>query len=470
MLRDALPTRPEARRILLGTVFSALGRGFTLPFLFIYLTAVRDIPKSTAGLLIGWFGLLTLVVAPVGGFLIDRWGARRVVLPALAIEAAAMGGLALSSGVFQFWGVLTLGALGGSTIWAGQNTILTSVTTGGERQKVFGLQFALLNLGIGVGAAISGSIVDTERPPTFQLIYLLDMLCYLAPIVVLLSMPRVGRRLVEPKPKEAGRQAGYLEVLRHRPFRRLMVFSLLLTISGYAQMEVGFTGFATSVAGVDTKIVGYAFTANTIVIVLAQLFVIRQLQGRSRSRALAVVGGIFGLAWAVLGVAGWVDGSNALISAVGVISFGAVFAVGETLLSPTQPTLVNALATDELRGRYNALAGMVWGMSAVVAPVSAGPLLQLGLSGVWLAMVIVGCVASSLIALSLRGLITREQDGGDAGDDTDVAGPAAVETDAAVAQVNAVGSAKADGAARAAGGATRDVKARNENVSASPGR
>jgi MFS family permease len=411
MFRDALPTRPEARRILIGTVFSALGRGFTLPFLFIYLTAVHDIPKSTAGLLIGWFGLLTLLIAPVGGFLIDRLGARRVVLPALAIEALAMGGLALSSNVWQFWGVLTLGAFGGSTIWAGQNTILTSVTTNSERQKVFGLQFALLNLGIGVGAAISGSIVDPTRPATFQLIYLIDMLCYLAPIVVLLSMPRVGLRLVEPKPKEAGKQAGYLEVLRHRPFRRLMVFSLLLTVSGYAQLEVGFTGFATSVAGVSTKIVGYAFTANTIVIVVAQLFVIKLLQGRSRSRALAVVGGVFGLAWAVLGVAGLIDGTNAFVSAAGVISFGAVFAVGETLLSPTQPTVVNALATDELRGRYNALAGMVWGMSAVVAPVSAGPLLQLGLSGVWLALVITGCLVSSLIALSLRGLITREQDG-----------------------------------------------------------
>lgn len=454
MLRDALPSRPEARRILTGTVFSALGRGFTLPFLFIYMTSVRDIPQSTAGLLIGWFGLLTLVIAPLGGYFIDRFGARRVVLPALAIESVAMGGLALSSNVWQFWGVLTLGALGGSTIWAGQNTILTSVTTDAERQKVFGLQFALLNLGIGVGAAVSGSIVDVDRPATFQVIYVLDMLCYMAPIVVLLSMPRVGLRLVEPKPKEAGRQAGYLEVLRHRPFRRLMVFSLLLTISGYAQMEVGFTGFATSVVGVDTKIVGYAFTANTIVIVVAQLFVIKQLQGRSRSRALAVVGGIFALAWVVLGLAGLVDGASAAISAIGVISFGAVFAVGETLLSPTQPTLVNALATDELRGRYNALAGMVWGMSAIVAPVSAGPLLQLGLSGVWLGMVIVGCLAASLIALSLRGLITREQDGGTSEPDT--AGPGAVETDAAVAQVNTVVPAS---------GAIRDEKARAESVS-----
>jgi MFS family permease len=412
MLSDVLPRRGEARRILVGTIFSALGRGFTLPFMFIYLTEVRHIAASTAGLLIGWFGLLTLIFAPIGGTLIDRFGARWVVIPALGLSGITMGGLAFASNAWQVGLALTLGALGGSTVWAGQNTILTSLTADDERQKVFGLQFALLNLGIGIGAAVSGSIVDTSRAASFQLIYILDMFCYLAPILVLLSMPRVGLRLVEPKPKQQGvRSAGYLEVLRHRPFRRLMLFSLLLTVSGYAQLEVGFTGFAISVVGVSPQIIGYAFTANTIVIVAAQLLVIRRLQGRSRTKALALVGLIFGAAWVVLGVAGLVDGRSAIFSATGVILFGAVFAVGETLLSPTQPTMVNALATDELRGRYNALAGMIWGISGIVAPVSAGPLLQLGLSGLWIGLVIAGCLAASLLALSVRPLITDEQDG-----------------------------------------------------------
>lgn len=411
VIREALPTSPQARRILLGTVFSALGRGFTLPFLFIYLTKVHHLPESTAGLLIGWFGLLTLVAAPVGGALIDRFGARRVVLPALLMEAAAMGGLAVASEAWHFWGVMTLGALASSSIWAGQNTILTSVTNDAERQKAFGLQFALLNLGIGVGAAISGSVVDVDRLSSFQLIYFLDMLCYLAPVLVLLSMPKVGLRLSAQTTAESGRPQGYLQVLRHRPFRRLMLFSLLLTVSGYAQLEVGFAGFAINVVGVTPQIIGYAFSANTAVIVLAQLFVIKKIEGRSRASSLAAVGGFFALAWIVLGLAGVVDGASAVLSAVGVISFAAVFAFGETLLSPTLPTLVNALATDELRGRYNALSGMIWGISGVIAPVSAGPLLQLGLGGLWIALVIAGCLAASLLALSLRRLVTPQEDG-----------------------------------------------------------
>ncbi len=412
MLRDALPTRPEARRMLIGTAFSSLGRGLTLPFLYIYLTEVRDLPGSTVGLLIGWFGLLTLVVSPIGGTLIDRHGARRVVLPALLLEAAGMGLLALADDTWLAWVALTLGGLGASSIWAGQTTIFSSLTGEQERQRVFGLQFALLNLGIGVGSAISGTVVDTARPGTFQLIYVLDMLCYAGPFLILASMPRVGRRLADPAQQSGGPNGkGYAEVIRHRPFRRLLIFSVLLTASGYAQLEVGFAGFATTVAGVTPQVIGYAFTANTVVIVLAQLVVIKKLQGRSRTRALAVVGAIFATAWLVLGLAGVVDGRNALVSAACVIVFGAVFATGETLLSPISPALVNALATDELRGRYNALSGMVWGLSAVIAPITAGPLLGAGLGGVWIGLVIVGTLSASLVALSLRGVITAEQDG-----------------------------------------------------------
>jgi hypothetical protein len=73
--------------------------------------------------------------------------------------------------------------------------------------------------------------------------------------------------------------------------------------------------------------------------------------------------------------------------------------------------MVNALATDELRGRYNALAGMIWGVSGVIAPVSAGPLLQYGLGGLWIGLVIAGCLTASTIALSLRRLVTPHQDG-----------------------------------------------------------
>ncbi|MEV4198038.1 MFS transporter [Micromonospora globbae] len=411
MIRRALPRRPEARRILIGTLLSAIGRGLTLPFLFIYLTDVRGLTDARAGLVIGWYGAVTLVLSPLGGSLIDRFGARRVVIPCLVIEAAGTGSLALVHSTTSAFLVMTVIAVGSSAIWSGQNTILATLTDDGERQRVFGLNFALLNLGIGVGGLISGAIIDTERPVTFQAIYVLDAVSYLTPAIILLTLPAVGRRIAAASSGDAPSTGGYFAVLRDRPFRRLVIFGLVLTTCGYAQIEVGFAAYAVRVAEVSPRVVAWALTANTVMIVLAQLVVIRRLEGRSRTGALAVVGAVFAAAWLVLGAAGVVATGNAIVAALCVVACSAIFGFGETMLSPMMPALTNALATDELRGRYNAMSSMIFGISGVIGPVTAGPLIGAADGKVWVVAVVGGCLIASLVALSLRRLLTPIQDG-----------------------------------------------------------
>jgi MFS family permease len=434
MLSAVLPARREARWLLAGTLLSAVGRGLTLPFLFIYLTDVRGLSGAAAGLAMGWMGVVSLALSPLGGTLIDRLGARWVLLPCLALMVAGSLALAVVSSAWQAFAALTVLAVGGPTVYAGQNTILATVTSEEERQRAFGLQFTMVNLGIGIGGLIAGAIVDVHRPGTFQVVYLLDAATFLVPAAILLALPAVGVRLARSSPTaatepgrqaatEPGRQAaaarraapparvGYAEVLRHRPFRRLVIFSLVLTTCGYAQIEVGFPAFATVVAGVSPRVISWALAANAFTIVLAQLFVLRWLEGRSRARALAVVGAVFATSWLVLGGAGLVGGADAALAATGVIACAWIFSMGETLLSPVMPALTNALATDELRGRYNAMSATIWGVSGIVGPVTAGPLIGGGLADVWVVLVIGGCLAASLVALSLRPLLTPAQDG-----------------------------------------------------------
>jgi MFS family permease len=412
MFRAALPASPSARRILVGTLLSAIGRGLTLPFLFIYLHEVRGLGAATVGFAVGWMGVISLGLSPLAGTLIDRFGARRVVLPCFLIEAAGVLSLAVVHSVPMAFASATAIAIGHSALWSGQTTILASLTGNDERQRVFGLQFTLLNLGIGIGGLTAGALVDVSRPWTFQLLYVLDSIGYLVPMGILLSMPAVGRRLADrPAAAEARPTGGYAEVLRDRPFRRLVIFGLVLTSCGYAQIEIGFTAFATTVAEVSPRVVGWALAANTLTIVIAQLFVIRVLQGRSRAKALAGVGVLFAASWLVLGGAGFVDESQALVAALGVVACAAIFALGETLLSPVMPALTNALATDELRGRYNAMGSIIWGISGIIGPVTAGPLIGGGLGGLWVALVVGGSLTASAIALSLRRLLTPVQDG-----------------------------------------------------------
>jgi len=88
-----------------------------------------------------------------------------------------------------------------------------------------------------------------------------------------------------------------------------------------------------------------------------------------------------------------------------------IFAFGETMMSPVMPAITNAMATDELRGRYNAMAGMVFGLSGIIGPVAAGPLIGRGHETAWLFLVVAGCGVAAAMAWRLHGRLTPVQDG-----------------------------------------------------------
>jgi MFS family permease len=412
VIRSALPERPEARRLLIGTLLAALGQGMTLPFLFIYLHEVRHIDATAVGVVVAWMGLLGLVLAVPVGTLIDRFGARHVVLPLVLLDSLGVGSYALAHTTWQAFGSATLAAVGQSAIWPAMNTIFTTVTNEAERQRVFGLNFAILNLGIGTGGVVAGFIVDVHRVGSFQVLYVTNAIATLLPAAILLSMRSVGGPIVEQHDDAGQREhGGYRRVLADRAFRRFVLFTLVLMSCAYAQIEVGYTAFSATVADVSPRIIAWGLAANTVTIVLAQLYVLKRMEGRSRTGALAVVGVIIATSWVILGLGTLGKSVSGALPVLGVLMCAVVFACGETLMSPILPALTNALAPDELRGRYNAMASMTWGVTFVVGPLTAAPLIGHGLAGVWLGLVVGGALVASTIALSLRPLLTPAQDG-----------------------------------------------------------
>lgn len=412
MIRSALPERSEARRLLLGTLLAAMGQGMTLPFLFIYLHEVRHVDATAVGVIAAWQGLLGLVLAFPVGTLIDRYGARRVVLPLFLVDAVGVGSYAFAHTSWQALGSATVAAIGSSGVWPSMNTIFSSVTSEAERQRVFGLNFALLNLGIGTGGVVAGFIADVHRVGSFQVLYITNAVAALLPVVILLSVPSVGRRLVSTDASERSRErGGYRQVIADRAFRRFVLFTLVLMSCAYAQIEVGYTAFGVTVADVSPRIIAWGLAANTVTIVLAQLYVLKRMDGRSRTGALALVGLIIATAWLILGLGTLGKSASSALPVLGVILCAVVFACGETMMSPILPALTNALAPDELRGRYNALASMAWAVTFVIGPITAAPLIGRSLAAVWLALVVGGALGASAVALSLRPMLTPAQDG-----------------------------------------------------------
>ena len=84
---------------------------------------------------------------------------------------------------------------------------------------------------------------------------------------------------------------------------------------------------------------------------------------------------------------------------------------GETMLQPTVPAIVNDLASDRDRGRFNAVSAGSFQVGAITAPIVAGWLLDRHLSGLFIAVIVAGLGGVAVLALALERQITPEVNG-----------------------------------------------------------
>jgi len=147
-------------------------------------------------------------------------------------------------------------------------------------------------------------------------------------------------------------------------------------------------------------VIGFAFAANTGLIVLGQLFVLRALKGRRRTRAMMVTCVAGAAAWLVLLLAGHLGAG--VMAATTVILVMMIFAIGEMFWSPSFPGMVNDLAPPALRGRYNAMTGVADGAGRIAGPAAAGFALQAGLGDETLLVMAAVTTASVLLVWNLE--------------------------------------------------------------------
>lgn len=413
---------PEVRRVLVGITFSAVGSGLTLPFLFVYLSTVRGIETQTVGLLLAFMGLLGFVLSPPAGTLIDRFGPRLVIVFGTLVEALGVASLSQVDDwpkAFLAGSVVTVGQVG---IWPATNALLTRMVETSQRERVYGIQFMLMNAGLGIGGLVSSTLVSVHDVASFERLYLIDAVTYLGLIAVVASLPRRtgllppagGESMTETTAvaktgaKIGPRQGGWGEVFSDRTLVRLVATTILVITFGYAQFEAGFAAYAVNVAEITPRYIGWAYAANTGMIVLGQLVTLRLIKGHRRSRLLALAAAIWSSAWVITALSGGMSGWWAVVFVV--MGLG-VFGIGETFWAPVAPAVINALAKEHLRGRYNALGAMSWTVASIIGPALAGVLLGNDLVWVWVTLTIGGTAVASLLFLSLGRHLTPEQNG-----------------------------------------------------------
>ncbi len=391
--RLGFPSVGPHRRFVTAIAVDAVGSGVFMPVSMLYFLAVTPLTLFEVGLAISLASLMALPAGPWIGALVDRVGAKRILLIGNALQTAGFVAylVAESFAAVLVWTVVV--TVGRTAFWGSYGNIVATISLPGERERWFGYLGALRNVGFAVGGLASGVALTVGTELAFLVVVAANAASYLVAFWLLLAVPETVTNAHETMPGTWG------TVLRDRPYRLLVVaqvgFSLPMMLLNFA-----FPVYAITVLGLPGWVMGAVFTLNCILVGLGQGLVVNALTGRIRYRVLLLTQVVFAASYLV-----FLAGSTLPMVAASLVLVlgGVVYTLAELMGGPVLGALSAEAAPDHLRGRYLSLIQLAWNISSTVAPVLFAWLLDRGAAPVWAVML--GLAAVSAVVASRLGTV-----------------------------------------------------------------
>jgi MFS family permease len=351
--------------------------GFVGIFLTIYLTTERDFSQSTAGLVLGLYGLGGAIGVTVAGHLTDRWGRRPTVLLAMGSASVLMVCLGLAHGRPAIMlGALALGmAAEGARPPLG--AMIADLVPAPDRGRAFSVYFWAINLGFATAAVLAGFAAGSG----YLTLFIADAATTAAAAILIAVKIRETRPAVVTKSQE--RRSGLATLARDRVFLGFVACNLLIAL--VLLQHQAMLPLAMIDDHLSPKTFGIVIALNGVLIVLGQPLVTRLLAGRRETLVAPVAAVVMGVGFGLTAFAHtpvWYGATVLLWTA------------GEMLNAPSTAALLAGLSPLDMRGRYQGAYSLSWQAAAFLAPTLGGAVRDLaGNTTLWL-----GCLGLALAA------------------------------------------------------------------------
>lgn len=354
--RPALP--PRLWIFLGGYLLSAVGSGVVAPFTAIYLTTARQFPLGTVSLVLAVIAAANIAGSVAGGWAIDRFGPRGVVVVSLVVQAAGYLALGLAASPGPALVAAGLVGVGGGGFYPTSVPILVALAPREARRRAFSLRSLVISLGTGIGSALGGQLVVSTSVAAFQVLFAANAVSYLVFGAVLAAV--LGRTRPEPEPVASAARRGRID----RTLLLLLALQTAVVLAGYGQFTSSVPLLLQTDLATDAGLIGTLVAVGTVVVVLLQLPVGRLSEAHPPSRMLAVLGVVWAAAWACGLVAAATDGGTRTAA---LLVMAVLYGVGACLFQPNFQVLLAGTAPAGRLGRASGYASSAWGVALVVA-------------------------------------------------------------------------------------------------------
>ncbi|MFJ2905544.1 MDR family MFS transporter [Streptomyces sp. NPDC087212] len=371
----------------LSTLVNRLG-GFVSAFMALYLTLDRGYSATYAGLVASLYGLGGVVASLGAGVLTDRLGRRPTLLIAQSSASASVALLGFMHHPAAIAAVAFLVGMATSASRPAVQAMMADIVRPEDRVRAFSLNYWAINLGFAVSSMSAGFIAEYSYLAGFLIEAGMTAACA---VVVFLRLPE-SRPTRAPAGK-AGPGIGLGTVLRDGRFMSVVGLSFLILVV-FQQSSSGLP-VAMGLAGFTPADYGTAIAVNGLLIVLLQIPVTRFIEHRDPGRLLILSSLLAGYGFGLTAFAGSVGAFILTVS---------VWTLAEMVNAPTQTGLVVRLSPADGRGRYQGVYLLAPSLSALVAPLLSGTVIDhLGAGRLWALCAGIGTVA----ALGYAGLMRR---------------------------------------------------------------
>lgn len=337
-----------------------------LPFMTLYLTS-KEVGRSLtdAGIVMGLFGLGSVVGAYFGGRSSDRIGFFKVQLFTLFFG----GVLFLILGQIKSFPLICvfsfLLSLVNEAFRPANSTAIAHYSDATNRTRSYSLNRLAVNLGWAVGTSLGGLIASIN----YEWLFWVDGFTNIAAAILLFVFLKPGEGEIHPHQKQREETAPQVSAYKDKTY---LWFIFLATIFGmcFFQLFTTIPKYWRDNLLLSERFIGFVMGLNGVLIVGLEMVLIYLLERRQKNHLYIALGvGLCGLAYF-----GLLIPANAKLITLVMVGF---ITVGEIISMPFMNSYWINRSNEKNRGQYAGLYTMSWGIGQTIGPVICSSLVDL---------------------------------------------------------------------------------------------
>ncbi|MDN0125047.1 MFS transporter [Yersinia aleksiciae] len=380
--------------LLIASLVLTIGRAVTLPFITIYLAEHFQLAPDKVGLVLGASLTLAIFASLYGGYLVDKFNKKRLILLAITLFAATFFTLPWIE--HPAWIILILALLHSaySVYVIAIKACFADWLPVNERIKAFSANYTLVNVGWAVGPVLGMLVVNIGPQVPF---IISGVLALLVAIVLKFRISSADMSVSEPGLTES--PPDFRQTFRiMRSDKRLIYFTLggMFSAIVFGQFSGYLSQYLITVADAQFayQVIGAVMTVNAVIVITLQYLLSRRMNQQNLMRWL-----MLGTLFFIIGLLGFMVAQDSI--PLWMLAM-AIFSLGEIIVIPVEYLFIDFIAPANLKGSYYG-AQNLGQLGGAVNPVLCGFLLAYAAPQMMFSMLIIAAILG--LAFFYRGYL-----------------------------------------------------------------